>query len=277
MKATTLAGVASGILLTASAVVAFVQQAPTTLTSNRGMRSYSIQIAASSNSNTDLSSLLESAKSDFGGAGSNAKATVTSKIGDAATSAATKVPDIPTISEPVKKILKATQETVATTQDGKSPTLGDFIIRGVPEKAATHDTSVWDTAMANFGRLGSNIAKMTGNEQYVQDLPDATKTWIALGTGTALVILAANKNRNASPNGKNTAASNETIQAASDAIGGLTDELVSMIFSATIMFFIDSLLLCVYIYTFEIDRGVVNTHSCYFLMFYCYREHCKAE
>ena len=260
MKATTLtAGVASGVLLTTSAVVAFVQQAPTALTSNRGMRSYSsIQIAASSNSNNDLSSLLETAKSDFGGAGSNAKATAASK-------ATTEVPDISTISEPVKKILKATQETVqaATPQDGKSPTLGDFIIRGVPEKAATHDNSVWDTAMANFGRLGSNLVKMTGNEsptqtstsdvdvsnfgQYVQNLPDSTKAWVALGTGTALVILNAKKNRTASPAPE----SNESIQAASDAIGGLTDELVSMIFSATIMFFIDSLLLYnIYIYTY---------------------------
>jgi len=253
MKTKTLAGVASGILLTASVVVAYVQHAATTFTSiksNRGR--HSIQIAASGNSNTDLSSLLESAKNDFGGTTVTAKATVTSKIVDVAKSAATTpTADLPTISDPVNKILKVTQETVqqgkvpilhtVPPEAGKALPLGNFIksnmVNGLPDATP----STWDTAKENLGRLGSNLVKMTvkdpselspmhsndvdihGIGQHVQHLPDVTKAWIALATGTSLVILGANKNKTASKKEKVT---EKDVQAASDAIVGLTDELV---------------------------------------------------
>jgi len=204
MKAKQLVGVVtSSILITASVVVAFVQQQAAT-TSYRRAHSSS-QIASSNN---DLTSLLETTKYDIE-TGKQFVKTTGSKVTDAA------------ITTPIP-----------TPEDDKVLPLGSFIketFTGHNTGSASPDSSSWDTAAANVGLLRDNLFGLIGNEspgsiaQYLKDLPENAKPWLAGVTVATLVIIGSSQKKK-KPSEKVPI----DIQATSNAIGSLTYELGSL-------------------------------------------------
>mmetsp|Transcript_8198 Transcript_8198/g.9427 ORF Transcript_8198/g.9427 Transcript_8198/m.9427 type:complete len:494 (+) Transcript_8198:124-1605(+) len=204
MKAKQLLGVVTcGILITASVVVAFVQQQAAT-TSYRRAHSSS-QIASSNN---DLTSLLETTKYGIE-TGKQFVKTTGSKVTDAA------------ITTPIP-----------TPEDDKVLPLGSFIKEtfiGHNTGFASPDSSSWDTAAANVGLLRDNLFGLIGNEsprsiaQYLKDLPENAKPWLAGVTVATLVIIGSSQKKK-KPSEKVPI----DIQATSNAIGSLTYELGSL-------------------------------------------------
>jgi len=266
MKATTVAGMASGVVLTASVVVAFVQQASFVVPQTSR---HSMALFAGSD---DLSALLQSAKTDFGvssssSASSSAKAAVSS-IAEAAKSVTPPTPPpLPTeavkaaeevVSESVSKVVNAAASvtSVSPVEEGKARPLFNFVQATVTGDAnPVNSNTNWEATKANSALLMNNIVKMTGKDpatvslpkasvnlpkvgggvafdmgampnfdvkaiqQYVEALPDDAKTLAALATGTVLLLLGANNN-------KEKADKEPTdVRATSEAVSGLKDEL----------------------------------------------------
>ena len=227
-----LAGVAGVILLTASVVVGFFQQALVSQKSNhRGRRHSLSQVGLSAgkigaDDLPDLSSLLETAKSELGGASSN-------MLGDI----------------------------------DKAPSLGDFVKSSVVERSIPNlaTTADWQTTKANLDLLKSNTIKMTGADpsslpkfsapdfpkfsasdlpafsvpdfsgfsssdigsfdaSSIQQLVESHPLTAAVAAGGSFLFIAAKQSKKPKKvkDGKS-----EDIQATAVAIGGITDELVS--------------------------------------------------
>eukprot|EP00536_Pseudo-nitzschia_multiseries_P002579 jgi/Psemu1/283824/fgenesh1_pg.34_\ len=184
MKAKTLGRVASGVVLTASVVVAFVQHATISLTVKNdgiivGNRHSMTDIVASAGTylDDDLSSLLESAKNDFGGK----TGSMASKVADAVPSPATvrapittlaDIPTPPTVSEPVTEAVKAAKDAVVSAstvtpivQEGKARPLFSFVQASVTGAGnPSSSTSSWETSKANLGLLRDNLIRLAGKD-----------------------------------------------------------------------------------------------------------------
>jgi hypothetical protein len=261
-----LVGVTIGILLTASVVVAFFQNVPTTLNRRVYYLSTSSSQIASSN-NDDLANLLGTTKYELETGmkiGSTVKKTATavsSKIADTAattTSTPANVPSINDVSEASKAVVKSLSPLDVTPPvDGKALPLGNFIkatLSGDLHGPATPDSSGWNTALANAGLLRDNIFKLIGKEpselsslkfhsdvtpttigQYIKNVPEEAKPWLAVVAGATLVILSNSNKKTTSKETdveKEVSVENpESIQVTSDALGSLTDELVRIGFS----------------------------------------------
>lgn len=258
-----LVGVTIGILLTASVVVAFFQHGPTTLNRRVHYLSLSSSQIASSN-NDDLASLLGTTKYELetgmklGSTATKTATAVSSKIADTAatttsTPAYTNVPSIKDVSEASKAVVKPLFSLDVTPPvDGKALSLGDFIkatLSGDSHGPGTPSSSTWDTAVAKAGLFGDNFLKLIGKEpselhsditpttigQYIKNMPEEAKPWLAVVAGATLVILS---NSNKKTTSKETDVEKEvsveipeSIQVTSDALGSLTDELVRICFS----------------------------------------------
>jgi hypothetical protein len=274
MNAKQLAGITIGILLTASVVVAFFQHAPTTLNRRAHYLSTSSSQIASS-TNDDLASLLGTTKYELetgmkiGETVTKTATAVSSKIADtAATTTRTpaNVPSINDVSEASKAVVKSLSPLKSSLLDTKPPVdgkalpLGNFIkatLNGDLHGPATPGSSSWDTAVANAGLLRDNIFKLIGKEppqlsslkfpssitpasigQYIKNVPEEAKPWLAVAAGATLVIWSTNNNKKTNSNSKETDVEKKVpvenpgrIQVTSDALGSLTDELVRICFS----------------------------------------------
>jgi len=175
MKAKVLVGVISAILLTASVVVGFFQHsAYISQKSNQRGRRYSlsqVSLSAEPSSVDDLSSLLQTAKSEFGDAVTSPNAAAVMK-------------------DPVNNALKAAQATLQQTgpivsvEDGKALSLTNYIKVSANGNAPAGPTVAnWEATKANIELLKSNTVRLTGREPAdfpgsdflkfsVPDLPD---------------------------------------------------------------------------------------------------------
>merc|ERR1719464_1708062 len=105
------------------------------------------------------------------------------------------------------------------------------------------DHFTWDTAAANVGLLRDNFFELFGKEtpqflsqiqlpinlkgsstQYLKNIPEEAKPWLAVAAGVTFVIIKGSGNKKTRSE-KVAANKTESIQATSDAIGSLTDEL----------------------------------------------------
>mmetsp|Transcript_9343 Transcript_9343/g.27874 ORF Transcript_9343/g.27874 Transcript_9343/m.27874 type:complete len:603 (-) Transcript_9343:3130-4938(-) len=286
MKANTLGRVISGIVLTASVVVAFVQHAAISFNANKGgfvvgRRHSMAEIVSSAGMyiDDDLSSFLESAKNDFAGK----TGSVASKAADMATSTATTttspktianipIPPAPATSEPVTEVVKVAQDAVVSAtkvsqdaivsatkvspilDEGKSRPLFSFFRASVSGQGnPTRSAASWETTKTNSVLLRDNLIKLAGKDpsdfdvpqgsldikklppfdfshldfksiqQYFESLPSEQKGFVALAATGAFLIILGTSNKN---NGKKEEAAD--IEATSEAIGGLTEELTTL-------------------------------------------------
>ena len=244
MKAETLGRVASGIMLSASVVVAFVQHGATSFAVRKasdtvlGGRNSMTEIVASAGRYTpvddDLSSILQTAKSDFGG-----------KAGSAAS-------NIPT--ETANEVVRATKDVAVSAskvtpivEDGKARPLFNFVQASVTGDNNPVAPSSWETTKANTALLRDNILNMGGKDSlpsesinapavdlshfdfqlYFDSLPPSGKGMAALAAVGTLLLLLGVTNKDYEKPVKKKQGKTAEIEPTSDATGGLTDELVS--------------------------------------------------
>mmetsp|Transcript_24592 Transcript_24592/g.53866 ORF Transcript_24592/g.53866 Transcript_24592/m.53866 type:complete len:574 (+) Transcript_24592:394-2115(+) len=243
MKAKTLGRVASGIMLSVSVVVAFVQHGATSFAVRKasdtvvGGRHSMTEIVAFAGSYTplddDLSSILQTAKSDFGG-----------KVGSAAS-------NIPT--ETVNEVVRATKDAAVSAskvtpivEDGKARPLFNFVQASVTgENNPVAATSSWGTTKANSALLRDNILNMVGKDSlpsesinapavdlshfdfqlYFDSLSPSGKGMAALAAVGTLLLLLGVTNKDYEKPVKKKQGKTTAIEPTSDATGGLTDEL----------------------------------------------------
>lgn len=242
MKSVVLAGVIGAILLTASVVVGFFQHAAfvNQKSNHRGSRCSSSQVDLSvGNSDAnDLSSLLQTAKSDFAMSASNSA----SAIGNSVNAPET----VTDLKDPIHDILMDAQATLQHTapmiavDEGKALPLSSFLkataAGGVPSGFTT--AANWDATKSNLDLLKSNTVRLAGQDpskfnfdfssiqQVINDLPPVAT---AIAAGTALIIVGASSKKTKPPKKNDSAVtSSEEIQSTSAVIGGLTDELETL-------------------------------------------------
>ncbi len=204
MKAKILAGTFGAILLTASVVVGFFQHAAF-ISQNRGRRHSLSQVFASAGSSgaDDLSSLLQTAKSELGistnyaskaassapssadavaGAAQSASDSVISAASAAASSADSVVNAVKSsasqsansAADSVVSAAKSAAEaslSVPPVEQGKAPLLTDFVkgsIKGASPRPST--TSDWSATKANLNLLKDNTIRLTGRDPA--DMPE---------------------------------------------------------------------------------------------------------
>jgi hypothetical protein len=260
-----LAGVTIGILLTASAVVAFIQHVPTTL--DRRVHYLSRSSSQIASSNDDLASLLGTTKYELetgmkiGKTATKTAKVVSSKIADSAattTSTPGNVPSINDVSEASNAAVNSLSPLDITPPvDGKVLPLVNFIkatLSGGSHGPAAPGSSTWDTAVANAGLLTDNMFKMIGKQpselsslklnngitpssigQYIKNVPEEAKPWLAVVAGATLVILSNSNKKTTSKETdveKEVSVENpESTRVTSEALGSLTDELVRIYIS----------------------------------------------
>lgn len=196
MKAKVLAGAFGAILLTASVVVGFFQHAAF-IGQNRGRRHSLSQVVASAGSSgaDDLSSLLQTAKSELGissnyaskvaSPASSASDNVDSVVSAAASSASSAADSVfnavkstaaPLANSAADSVVSAASSAaeaalkVDPVQEGKAPLLGDFVkasIKGTAPRAGA--TSDWSATKSNLNLLKDNTIRLTGRDPA--DLP----------------------------------------------------------------------------------------------------------
>ena len=291
MKAKVLVGAFGAILLTASVVVGFFQHAAF-IGQNRGRRHSLSQVIASAGSSgaDDLSSLLQTAKSELG-ISTNYASKVASPASSASDSVVSAASSASSAADSILNTVKSTTAPLANSaadsvvsaassaasaafkvdpvQEGKAPLLGDFVKSSItgsaPRVSATSD---WSATKSNLNLLKDNTIRLTGRDpsdlpeiklpgidvsmpkvsangvkmfsvgavdgikngvdfssiqQFIENLPEATKTWAALAAGVTFLIVGIANNK---PKKAIEAASSVEIDATTAKIGGLTDELV---------------------------------------------------
>lgn len=226
MKANQLLRIPIGICITAGAVIAFVPRSATSL--------HRSEIFSANNN--DLTSLLGTTKYDIETGKQFAK-TVSSKIPD--TVITNPVPAIETPADVIKtysSLKSSPLLEVTRVEDDKVFPLGSFIKSTLTVEntgSAPADSSSWDTAVANFGILTDNFLGLFGTTiplgsdtapAYLKNVPEEVKPWLVLITGTTLAIIGSSASKKASL--IVTTDNTKSIQASSDAIDSLSNELV---------------------------------------------------
>lgn len=228
MKANQLLRIPIGICITAGAVIAFVPRSATSL--------HRSEIFSANNN--DLTSLLGTTKYDIETGKQFAK-TVSSKIPD--TVITNPVPAIETPADVIKtysSLKSSPLLEVTRVEDDKVFPLGSFIKSTLTVEntgSAPADSSSWDTAVANFGILTDNFLGLFGTTiplgsdtapAYLKNVPEEVKPWLVLITGTTLAIIGSSASKKASL--IVTTDNTKSIQASSDAIDSLSNELGSL-------------------------------------------------
>jgi hypothetical protein len=167
-----------------------------------------------------------------------------------------KLPEINGIQVPEFKTPSAglsLSTDVTLPEAGKALPLGDYIkakaVGALPQDPSTVQSTVAD-AQVKFGVMVANFYKLIGKDapesikipdmqdladisnrvstfdvqEFMDSLPDSAP-WTAVAAGALLVILGARKDTDATASTSRDSAS-QTVAAASQALGGLTDDLV---------------------------------------------------
>jgi len=205
-----------------------------------------IVLSAGTSGADDLSSLLQSAKGEFG-AGVEKSATA---MADAAVKATPEA----VAKAPVKDLLKVAQSTFVqsepiTVEDGKVLPLGQFVnaYRQGNAPSSAIATADWETTRSNIELLKRNTFGSQATEfnypkidlpglpdlpevdlssitQYFESLPEVGKVWVGSAAVVAFIIVGG-INKTPSKKKAKAVALSKNIEASSDAIGDLTDEL----------------------------------------------------
>jgi hypothetical protein len=279
MKATVLAGVVGIGLLTASVVVGFLQHAGfRAQTSNHRGYSHSMsQIALSAgNSEYDLSSLLETTKTEMGAS------TATTSAPPAVVSDVVKTANVfvseekaPTLAEVIKgSIDTKTAPSLTKNTDWEQTKrnldlLKDNSIKLVGKDPAEVDIKLPDIDLSKISAPDIDFSKISAPDlskisapdlskfsapdlskfsapdlskfsvpdlpaigsvdvssitQYIESLPPVAKTAAAVVAGATFLLIGLNNKKSPPP-----AVESEDLEAASAAVGDLTNELVSML------------------------------------------------
>jgi hypothetical protein len=234
MKAQALAGVIGVIFLTASVVVGFFQQAFVSQKSNHRGRRHSLSrvgLSAGSIGADDLSSLLQTAKSELGGVTSNMLADIemAPSLGDFVKSSVIdrSVPKSATSADWTTtkaniELLKSNTIRLTGKDPSDFPEI-DFSKFSVPDfpKFSASDLSAF--SVPDFsGFSASDIGSLDASsiQQFIESHPLTA----AVAAGASILFIAAKQSKKTK---KVEAVNSGDIQATAVAIGGLTDELVS--------------------------------------------------
>ena len=189
MNSKVLAGAFAAILLTASVVVGFLNHAAYNAQKSihRGRR-HSLShgaLSAGSSDYIDLSSVLESAKSEMGMSATPSAASIPSvaeKVEEVAETASTVVPSAPVVPEPVTSAATTAVKaaTTAATDGTKAPTLAEFVKKSVdgsgPPSGVTSD---WSSTKAGLNLLKDNTIRFAGKDPA--DIPEINLPDVSAG------------------------------------------------------------------------------------------------
>jgi len=223
-----LAGVAGVILLTASVVVGFFQQAFLSQKSNPRGRGHSLsQVGLSAgkigaDDLPDLSSLLETAKSELGGASSNMLGETAPSLGDFVKTSVVErsIPNLATSADwqTTKANLDILKSNTIKFTGADPSSLPKFSVPDFPKFSASDLPAFSVPDFSGFSSSDIGGFDASPIQQYIESQPLTT----AVAAGASFLLIAAKQSKKPK---KVKDVKGENIQATAVAIGDITDEL----------------------------------------------------